>query len=72
MLTGSAVNLRQTKVAWWRDRSRFSCVVDDVSNLELTDFEVYWSLSASILATIRGLPEGASIGEVSITDRAAS
>ena len=30
---------------------------DDLGNLELVDFEVYWSISAQLLAKIRGLPE---------------
>lgn len=29
---------------------------DDVTNLEAIDFDVYWSLSAQILAQARGLP----------------
>ena len=41
---------------------------DDVSNLELSDFEVYWSISAQLLAKVRGLPPGTKIGNVSISD----
>lgn len=41
---------------------------DDVTNLELVDFEVYWTLSAQLLRQIRGLPTGAAIGSVSISD----
>lgn len=41
---------------------------DDITNVEITDFEVYWCLSAQLLKQIRGLPEGAVIDSVSITD----
>jgi hypothetical protein len=41
---------------------------DDVTNLEAIDFDVYWSLSAQILAQVRGLPAGTSIGQVSISN----
>jgi hypothetical protein len=41
---------------------------DDVSNLEVIDFDVYWSLSAQILAQVCGLPAGTSIEQVSISD----
>jgi hypothetical protein len=34
---------------------------DDLANLEMTDFDVYWSLSARLLATTRDAPPGASI-----------
>lgn len=30
---------------------------DDIDNLELVDFDVYWSISAQLLAKVRGLPE---------------
>lgn len=41
---------------------------DDVSNLILIDFNVYWTLSAQILARVRGLPAGTPIRDVSISD----
>jgi hypothetical protein len=41
---------------------------DDVSNLEVIDFDVYWSLSAQMIAKVGGLPAGTSIGQVSICD----
>lgn len=42
--------------------------VDDVTNLELGDFDVYWSISAQLLERVRGLPVGTRIGSVSIED----
>jgi hypothetical protein len=41
---------------------------DEVTNLHLTDFEVYWALSAQILEQVRGLPQGTKIAFVSISD----
>ena len=41
---------------------------DEVENLQLTDFEVYWGLSAQLLAEVAGLPVGTPIGSVSISD----
>lgn len=41
---------------------------DQVGNLEITDFEVYWTLTAQILEQVRGLPIGTRIGSVSITE----
>lgn len=41
---------------------------DDVANLELADLDVYWSLSAQLLAHARGLPVGAKIGRVTLAD----
>lgn len=41
---------------------------DDVSNLELSDFEVYWGVSAQLLAKARVLPKGTAIGDVTIGD----
>jgi len=41
---------------------------DDCSNLEISDFDVYWSISAQLLAKVRGLPPGARIGSVTISD----
>lgn len=41
---------------------------DDLSNLELTDFEVYWHLSAELLAKVRGLPAGTYVNSIAISD----
>lgn len=41
---------------------------DDVANLQLTDLEVYWSISAQLLAKARSLPAGTRIAGVSIRD----
>jgi len=41
---------------------------DNVSNLEVSDFEVYWGLSAQLLAKARALPKGTAIGNVTIGD----
>ena len=41
---------------------------DDVTNLELNDFDVYWTISAQLLAQVRGRPVGTRIGDVSISD----
>ena len=41
---------------------------DETTNLELTDFEVYWHLSAQILEKVRGLPVGTRINKISIGD----
>lgn len=43
---------------------------DNVSNLELADFEVYWGLASQLLAKVRGLPVGTRVGNVSIGDEA--
>ncbi|TMJ17221.1 MAG: DUF1851 domain-containing protein [Alphaproteobacteria bacterium] len=40
---------------------------DDVSNLEVSDFEVYWSICAQLLDQTRHLPPGTRIGRVSIS-----
>ncbi len=42
--------------------------VENVTNLELCDFDVYWALAAQLLAQTRGLPAGAPIRRVSISD----
>lgn len=39
---------------------------DDVTNLELTDLDVYWTISAQILSKVRGLPIGTPIGNINI------
>jgi hypothetical protein len=40
---------------------------DDVSNLEVTDFEVYWNLAAQLLAARDDLPPGTPVTGVSIS-----
>lgn len=40
--------------------------VDDLENLELTDMEVYWSISGQLLAKTRDLPPGTKIGGIDI------
>lgn len=44
----------------------FLGAADGIDNLELIDFEVYWSVAGQILAQLRGLPAGTKIGSVSI------
>ena len=39
---------------------------DDLTNLEICDFEVYWSINAQLLAQVRDLPRGTVIGNVTI------
>lgn len=41
---------------------------DNVSNLELVDFEVYWAIAGQILDQVRGLPIGTKIGTFSFGD----
>ncbi|WP_309603456.1 T6SS immunity protein Tdi1 domain-containing protein [Sphingomonas sp.] len=41
---------------------------DDLSNLEITDFDVYWSIAAQILQKVRGLPAGTSMRQIGIAD----
>lgn len=41
---------------------------DDVTNLEVSDLDVYWSLAAQLLAKMRGLPVGTRIGNVTISE----
>jgi len=41
---------------------------DTLKNYEVTDLEVYWELSAQLLAQARDLEEGTSIGGLSISD----
>jgi hypothetical protein len=41
---------------------------DEVENLQLADFEVYWGLSAQLLTKAAGLQVGRRIGKVSIGD----
>jgi hypothetical protein len=40
---------------------------DDLRNLQLTGLDVYWTLSAQMLARIRGLPVGTRIADVTIS-----
>jgi hypothetical protein len=42
--------------------------VDDMDNLEVSDFEVYWSICGQLRAQIRDLPVGTKIGAVTIDD----
>ena len=42
--------------------------VDEVTNLELVDFDVYWTVSAQLLVQLRALPVGTKIGNISIHD----
>jgi hypothetical protein len=42
--------------------------VDDVANLEVVDFDVYWTISAQLLAQVRGLAPGTVINRVTISD----
>lgn len=41
---------------------------DAVANLTVSDFDVYWTISAQLLAKVRSLPEGTVINRVSISD----
>lgn len=41
---------------------------DELANLEISDLEVYWSISAQILIQIRDLPEGTPINKIDIQD----
>jgi hypothetical protein len=40
---------------------------DEVTNLEMSDFELYWGISAQLLQKVRRLPVGARINKISIT-----
>jgi hypothetical protein len=40
---------------------------DILSNLELSDMDVYWSICGQLLEKVRGLPAGTKIGDVRIT-----
>lgn len=42
--------------------------VDDTSNLEICDVDVYWTLCAQILAKVRGLPAGTPISNIIVTE----
>ena len=39
--------------------------VDTVENLEVTDLDVYWTISAQLIHKVKGLPPGTKIGKVS-------
>ena len=39
---------------------------NEVSNLELSDFDVYWTICGQLLAQVRALPEGTKINRVTI------
>ncbi|MFF1254966.1 T6SS immunity protein Tdi1 domain-containing protein [Pseudarthrobacter sp. NPDC058329] len=39
---------------------------DDESNLELTDIDVYWSITGQLIVATRDLPDGASISSLGI------
>lgn len=40
---------------------------DDLPNLQLANLDVYWTLSAQLLARVRGLPIGSRIANISIS-----
>ncbi len=40
---------------------------DSFDNLEVSDLEVYWSISGQLLSQIRDLPNGTQVGRVSVT-----
>lgn len=42
--------------------------VDDTTNLQICDVDVYWTLSAQILAQVRDLPDGTPTSNVVITE----
>jgi len=41
---------------------------DEVSNLELSDLDVYWHLLSQLVRHTRGLPDGTPIGPITLTD----
>ena len=41
---------------------------DDVTNLELTDAEVYWSVTGQLVRQVQNLPPGTPIGSVTMED----
>ena len=41
---------------------------DTVKNLELTDMEVYWSITGQLLSKVRNLPDGTKIGDIHISE----
>jgi hypothetical protein len=40
---------------------------DDLRNLQLTGLDVYWTLSAQLLARTRGLPVGTDVAGITIS-----
>jgi hypothetical protein len=44
----------------------FMSGADTIDNLELVDMEVYWEITAQLVAQIRNLPEGTPIGKITI------
>lgn len=42
---------------------------DNVSNLELSDLEVYWSLCSQLIQRTRDVPIGTPIGDISLKDK---
>ncbi|WP_313623361.1 T6SS immunity protein Tdi1 domain-containing protein [Achromobacter sp.] len=45
---------------------------DDISNLELSDLDVYSCVSSQLIARTRGLPVGTAIGAITLKDEPAS
>ncbi|CAO3980738.1 T6SS immunity protein Tdi1 domain-containing protein [Achromobacter mucicolens] len=41
---------------------------DEVSNLELSDLDVYWHLLSQLIRQTRGLPAGTPVGPITLTD----
>jgi hypothetical protein len=41
---------------------------DTIENLEVTDMEVYWSITGHLLSTVRNLPDGTRINDARIED----
>jgi len=40
---------------------------DEVGNLEVSDLDVYWTISAQLIRQVRGLPKGTKINRVTIS-----
>lgn len=40
---------------------------DGIANLEMADFDVYWTITAQLLAKVRELPSGTRINDVTIS-----
>jgi hypothetical protein len=41
---------------------------DSIENLEISDLDVYWSITAQLIDQLRGAPPGTRIRKISITD----
>lgn len=41
---------------------------DDDDNLEVSDIDVYWSITSQLYAKVKSLPDGTRIGQISIED----